>query len=153
MPDFKTPSAFFESSYTSLRNKSPMRWMVRFFEEVIAGKARPLVDLETGAGKTELVVIWLLALAWFGLNGRKSSPVPRRLVWVVNRRVLVQQVFEIAKELREKLKPDAVPKLDDVRAGLRKLCGMDGEVFQVVELRGQIVADRDWANLHCIARR
>jgi len=145
MPDFKTPSAFFESSYVSLRDKSPMRWMVRFFEEVIAGKPRRLVDLETGAGKTELVVIWLLALAWFGLNGRKSSPVPRRLVWVVNRRVLVQQVFEIAKKLREKLKPDALPELDDVRAGLRELCGMDGEVFQVVELRGQIVADRDWA--------
>ncbi len=145
MPDFKTPSAFFESSYASLRDKSPMHWMVRFFEDVIAGKPHRLVDLETGAGKTELVVIWLLALAWFGLNGRTGSPVPRRLVWVVNRRVLVQQVFEIAKELRKKMARDAAPELNDLRTGLQALCGNGGEVFQVVELRGQIVADRDWA--------
>jgi CRISPR-associated endonuclease/helicase Cas3 len=73
VPGFKTPSAFFESSYTSLRDEIPMRWMMRFFEELIEGKPRRLVDLETGAGKTELVVIWLLALAWFGLNGRKGA--------------------------------------------------------------------------------
>jgi len=145
MRDFKMPSEFFKSSYTSLRGKPPMRWMVRFFEEVTVGKPRRLVDLETGAGKTELVVIWLLALAWFGLNGRKGQPVPRRLVWVVNRRVLVQQVFKIAKELREKIKPDVGQELNDLRVGLRALCSNGGEVFQVVELRGQIMADRDWA--------
>ncbi len=122
-----------------------MSWMVRFFEEVIAGNPRQLVDLETGAGKTELVVIWLLALAWFGFNGCKGLPVPRRLVWVVNRRVLVQQVFKIAKELRIKMACDAEPELNDLRTGLQALCGNSGEVFQVVELRGQIVADRDWA--------
>ena len=145
MPNLKTPSAFLESGYASLRGRPPMRWMTRLFDEVITGEHPRLVDLETGAGKTELVIIWLLALAWFGLNGRKGPPVPRRLVWVVNRRVLVQQVFEIAGELREKMKTDAEPELNDLRAGLRALCGNGGEVFQVVELRGQIVADRDWA--------
>ncbi len=122
-----------------------MRWMVRFFEEVIAGKPRRLVDLETGAGKTELVVIWLLALAWSGTQGRSGSAVPRRLVWVVNRRVLVQQVFGLAGELRRKLTNTGLSELDDVRTGLRVLEGADGHLFQLVELRGQIVADRDWA--------
>lgn len=145
MPDFKTPSAFFESKYAYLRDKPPMMWMVRLFEDVIAGKPPRLVDLETGAGKTELVIVWLLALAWFGSNKCKSPPVPRRLVWIVNRRVLVQQVFEIARKLSQKLEIDDVSELDHVKEGLRQLCGEDGKVLHVVELRGQIVADREWA--------
>lgn len=113
------------------------------FCEVIRGEYRRLIDLPTGAGKTELVLIWLLALAWHGKNRHATEAVPRRLVWVVNRRVLVQQVFTIAAQLREKLAADgAVP---DVRTGLAELCRLDGDVFRVVQLRGQIIADREWA--------
>lgn len=137
--------AFFERYYRVLRDRPRMLWMERLFEDVIASRQPQLVDLPTGAGKTELVVIWLLALAWFGATRRGVPPVPRRLVWVVNRRVLVQQVFALATELREKLVNSAAPELDDVRAGLQAVAGPGGEVFQVVELRGQIVADRDWA--------
>jgi len=145
MSDTKKTSVFFESNYAALRDKPPMRWMVRLFEDVVTGKYPRLVDLPTGAGKTELVVIWLLALAWLGANERKSPPVPRRLVWIVNRRVLVRQVFEIASTLREKMEPEGAPEMRDVRAGLRAITGTEGDVFQVVELRGQIAADRDWA--------
>jgi CRISPR-associated endonuclease/helicase Cas3 len=118
--------------------------MVRMFDEVIAGRYPHLVDLPTGAGKTELVVIWLLALAWYGKDSAHREPIPRRLVWIVNRRVLVQQVFNIAKELREKLSA-ASSELAPIRDGLGALCGSENNFFEVVELRGQIVADRDWA--------
>ena len=70
---------------------------------------------------------------------------PRRLVWVVNRRVLVQQVFAIAEALRKRLTEDSTPELEAVREGLRALTGDPQEFFRVVELRGQIVANRDWA--------
>ena len=66
------------------------------------------------------------------------------MVWTVNRRVLVQQVFNVAKELRDKLLA-ASPELTPIRDGLCALCGSEKDCFQVVELRGQIVADRDWA--------
>lgn len=115
------------------------------FLRVIDGNSPALVDLPTGAGKTELIVIWLLALAWFGRQRNAVKPVPRRLLWVVNRRVLVRQAFVIATELRQKMVSDEDADLSEVRAGLRELCGSEDEVFQVVELRGQIVADRNWA--------
>lgn len=115
------------------------------FGDVIADRHPQLVDLPTGAGKTELVIVWLLALAWYGTNHPERQTVPRRLVWIVNRRVLVQQVFAIATELREKLTPGSATELVEVCAGLRALGGTESEVFQVVELRGQIVTDRDWA--------
>lgn len=114
------------------------------FGDVVEGHYPHLVDLPTGAGKTEFVVIWLLALAWYGKDSAHRRPIPRRLVWIVNRRVLVQQVFNIAKDLREKLST-ASTELAPIRDGLRALCGSEKDFFEVVELRGQIVADRDWA--------
>lgn len=119
--------------------------MERMFAQIIDGTPPALVDLPTGAGKTELIIVWLLALAWYGLNRVEREPTPRRLVWVVNRRVLVQQVFVIAEELRGRLLSDVSADLNAVRDGLRAMSGgLDG-FFRVVELRGQIMQDKDWA--------
>jgi hypothetical protein len=58
---------YFIHGYTAIRAPhAPMKWMERMFAEIVAGKPRGLVDLPTGTGKTELVAIWLLALAWYG---------------------------------------------------------------------------------------
>jgi CRISPR-associated endonuclease/helicase Cas3 len=122
-----------------------MKWMERMFAEVVAGKPPALVDLPTGAGKTEVVIIWLLALAWYGLNPTACKPVPRRLVWVVNRRVLVQQVFRIADGLRVKLLTGVSEGLDEVAEGLRAVSGSQNEFLRILELRGQILHDREWA--------
>lgn len=142
------PREFFEIHYRHLRPHSAMQWMGRMFGEVTRGEYPRLLDLPTGTGKTELVLVWLLALAWYGVNRAKCEsvqPVPRRLVWIVNRRVLVQQVFRIAATLREKLTSNASSELAEVRAGLRALSGAQSGIFEIVELRGQILADRDWA--------
>ncbi len=136
---------FFNEHYQHLRSLAPMRWMERMYDAVITGCYPRLVDLPAGAGKTELVVIWLLALAWSGANRAGCQPVPRRLVWVVNRRVLVQQVFAIAEELLGKLTASTFPELSPVRDGLRAVNGNREAFFDVVQLRGQIVANRDWA--------
>ena len=138
---------FFESNYTQLREQPPMKWMGRLFIDLTDGRYPRLVDLPTGAGKTDVAAIWVLALAWYGLDTETRSPVPRRLVWVVNRRVLVQQVFKLARELQEKLpggRPDS-GSLADVREGLARLSGDGTEVFRVVQLRGQLIDDREWS--------
>src|SRR5262245_19534340 len=124
------PAEFFDRGYRGLRHPHrPMAWMNRMFAHIISGQPPSLVDLPAGAGKTELVIIWLIALAWYGLNREERTPVPRRLVWVVNRRVLVQQVFVIASELREKLNSDDSPELASLRQGLRAVSGDDGQFF------------------------
>ena len=140
-----TSESFFNKNYTVLRDHSPMKWMERLFSDLCCGKHPRLVDLPTGAGKTEVVVIWLLALAWYGRNSAKRCPVPRRLVWVVNRRVLVQQVLAIANDIQRKICSSASTELKAVRAGLQNLSGAEKDVFGIVELRGQIIANRDWA--------
>jgi CRISPR-associated endonuclease/helicase Cas3 len=138
---------FFESNYRRLREQGPMKWMVRLFLQLTEGRWPRLVDLPTGAGKTDLVVIWALALAWYGLDPETRTPVPRRLVWIVNRRVLVQQVFDLARELQDKLSVvvAAACELSEVREGLARLSGSAGQLFRVVQLRGQLVDDREWS--------
>src|ERR1035438_379457 len=135
---------FFEANYRALRGQAPMRWMGRLFLRLTDGWYPRLVDLPTGAGKTDVVVIWVLALSWYGLDPCGRKPAPRRLVWVINRRVLVQQVFRLADKLQEKLS-DNDSSLSDVREGLARLSADPADIFRVVQLRGQLVDDREWS--------
>ncbi len=136
---------FFVEIYKSLRGFPPMLWMKRMFSEIIEGKPPSLVDLPTGAGKTDLIVIWLIALGWYGKHRQSAEPIPRRMVWVVNRRVLVQQVFRIAAELLTKVRESDDSNINMLRCGLKGVSADPHEFLGIVELRGQIVADRDWA--------
>jgi CRISPR-associated endonuclease/helicase Cas3 len=118
--------------------------MYRLFKKLTEGWHPTLVDLPTGAAKTDLTVIWLLALAWYGLDRGSRKPVPRRLVWVVNRRVLVQQVFRLADKLEARLSAgDGGPS--ELRQGLASLSGDPSDIVRVVQLRGQLVDDREWS--------
>ncbi|MDI3254077.1 MAG: type I-U CRISPR-associated helicase/endonuclease Cas3 [Bacillota bacterium] len=135
---------FFESTYKLLRDQPPMRWMRRLFERLTEGWHPNLIDLPTGAAKTDVTVIWILALAWYGLERGSRRPVPRRLVWVVNRRVLVQQVFRLARQLEAKLSAGNC-ELSELRKGLVSLSGDPAGIFRVVQLRGQLVDDREWS--------
>lgn len=140
----QSPEQFFEWYYTALRDQPPMRWMHRLFERLTEGWHPNLIDLPTGAAKTDVTVIWILALAWYGLERGSRKPVPRRLVWVVNRRVLVQQVFRLARQLEAKLSAGNC-ELSELRKGLVSLSGDPADIFRVVQLRGQLVDDREWS--------
>jgi hypothetical protein len=111
---------FLERHYRALREPyTPMAWMRRLFLRLVAGEPPRLVDLPTGTGKTDLIVVWLIALAWFA-NHRDSTPaIPRRLVWVVNRRVLVQQVYELSERLSRLARSGnwAIPGGDGIAPG------------------------------------
>lgn len=136
----------FQEVYRALRpGYEPMRWMKRMFLRLIDGNPPALVDLLTGAGKTDLIVIWLIALASYAKNRSTAKPVPRRLVWVVNRRVLVQQVHQIAEELNTLLKAQPA-STETLISQLRTLCRPDSKsAFNIVQLRGQRLDDREWA--------
>lgn len=115
------------------------------FARLIAGNPPSLVDLPTGAGKTDLIIIWLIALAWYAQNRESANPVPRRLVWVVNRRVLVQQVDRMAKKLIGVLDGGDEP-IAQLVSNLGLLCRQPSEtVFSTVQLRGQRLDDREWS--------
>ncbi len=125
-----------------------MKWMSRMFNDLIKGEVPSVVDLPTASGKTDVIVIWIIALAWYAQNRGKTNPIPRRLVWVVNRRVLVQQVDDMAQKLIAILhgKSNNSPELELAKL-LRGLCANQDKsapCFNVVQLRGQRLDDREW---------
>jgi len=114
-------------------------WQRDLFERFTHGQFPPSLNLPTGLGKTSIMPVWLLALA--------AAPgiVPRRLVWVVDRRVVVDQATAEAEALAEALQ--ALPGGDELRARLDSLSIASGEdgTLAVSTLRGQRADNRAWS--------
>lgn len=58
------------------------------------------LDIPTGLGKTSVIPIWLIALAG-SLGSNTGRRVPRRLVYIVDRRVIVDQATEVARRIAD----------------------------------------------------
>jgi len=77
----------FSHNFALLTGHSPMSWQNRLFDRFIDRVIPTALDLPTGLGKTSVIAIWLIARA----HGAK---VPRRLVYAVDRRAVVDQASE-----------------------------------------------------------
>jgi CRISPR-associated endonuclease/helicase Cas3 len=126
----------------------PFRWQQRLFRDLLAGDIPSAVDLPTGLGKTSVMTIWLLARA-------HGARLPRRLVYVVDRRAVVDQATEEAEKLRraldgkaehfEKLNEDASASAKQRAADLKERLGLtEGRSLAISTLRGAHVDNREW---------
>lgn len=106
---------------------TPFPWQVRLLDALVNGEIPAALDIPTGLGKTAVMAVWLVARAC-------GAPVPRRLVYVVDRRAVVDQATSVAEQLRTWVARDA-----DVKAAL----GLTG-MLPVSTLRGQHVDNRAW---------
>ena len=124
-----------------------MAWQRRLFAGHFAlGNIPTKLDIPTGIGKTSVIVIWLLALAFQATTG--VVRLPRRLVYVVNRRTVVDQATDLTRNLREKLRSASDDDaLVHVRAVLRTLCIDADDAFSplaISTLRGELADNREW---------
>ena len=134
------PKQFFTDAFRRLTGRAPYPWQQTLFLEIVAGHWPQVVNLPTGAGKTAVLQIWLLALAW-SLHAGTSS-VPRRLAWIVNRRVVVDQVTdEAATLIGGNCALDRCPEIRDLLRG----ASLTGKALAVSTLRGQRADNGDWA--------
>src|SRR5438067_1993724 len=82
----------FEQRFESLTGNGPLSWQTRLFHEYFAkGDIPPVIDLPTGLGKTMVMAIWLISRSM-------NADLPRRLIYVVDRRTVVDQATDIAEE-------------------------------------------------------
>ena len=122
----------FECEFKALTGHPPFPWQRRLFEDHFACGALPsAVDIPTGLGKTAVMVVWLLARA-------AGASLPRRLVYVVDRRAVVDQATEFAEKLRERLAEDE--RLGSTRHAL----DLGERPLPISTLRGQHVDNREW---------
>ncbi|HEX4137894.1 MAG TPA: type I-U CRISPR-associated helicase/endonuclease Cas3 [Bryobacteraceae bacterium] len=122
-------------------DKNPFPWQERLAELALAGKWPGSIGLPTAAGKTALIDIAVYALA-MGAPGAA-----RRLFFVVDRRVIVDEAARRAADLADKLcQADPESDLGKVAASLRKIGdGDDAKPLETAVLRGGIVRDDSWA--------
>lgn len=134
----------FDATFQALTGNPPFPWQRELYALFLkGGEAIPQAcDLPTGLGKTSVIPIWLIALAQTRANG-----VPRRLVYVVNRRTVVDQATREAENLREKLEAvDKGASLDRLRNELENLCAVEkNPPLAISTLRGQFADNREWS--------
>lgn len=106
----------------------PLRWQRRLFERFCRGDVPKYCDLPTGLGKTSVIYLWLIAFQQQVAEGRKER-LPRRLVYVVDRRTVVDQATQLAER---------------IQTNLRSL-NLDDSGVAVSTLRGHLADNRDWA--------
>jgi len=104
----------------------PLRWQWRLFQRFYQDDIPKVCDLPTGMGKTSVIHLWLLALRQQILENRPR--LPTRLVYVVDRRTVVDQATQIAEGAKRNL-----PSLD-----------LAEDWLSVSTLRGQFADNREW---------
>jgi len=126
------------AQFLKLTGHSPMRWQLRLLERLRAGDIPEAVDLPTGLGKTAVMALWLIARAFPTIG----PALPRRLVYVVDRRAVVDQATKDAMGLATALAPDSpCAMIRELREGLG-LAPQDA--LPVSTLRGALADRREW---------
>ncbi|HTT12886.1 MAG TPA: type I-U CRISPR-associated helicase/endonuclease Cas3, partial [Burkholderiaceae bacterium] len=125
----------FDDDFTLLVGNAPFPWQRALYERFVASDFPKACDLPTGLGKTSVIALWLLALV-------QNSRLPRRLVYVVNRRTVVDQSTVEAERLRaELLKPEA----QRLREALVALGAVSAKhPLAISTLRGEFADNAEW---------
>ncbi len=123
----------------------PFRWQLDLARQVHQNRRWPdLVDLPTGCGKTSLIDIAVFLLALDAGQPADHRWMPRRIVLVVDRRVVVDQAAVRGDEILRALQAATDGVMRSVADGLRSLSG-GGPPLETTVLRGGIVRDETWA--------
>jgi CRISPR-associated endonuclease/helicase Cas3 len=131
----------FASTFAALVGYEPFHWHVRLYQRLLDGNIPGACDIPTGLGKTSVIPIWLIAL------GTASSRLPRRLVYIVNRRTVVDQATDIAEQLCERIKSSAGEQQDlgRIRHRLETLAGFEADdLIAISTLRGELADNEEW---------
>src|SRR5579883_524181 len=138
--------AFFRAAFAALSGgRVPFPWQERLFLSFCQGEIPASAALPTGCGKTAVMLVWLIALAWQARNGPGSVSLPRRLVWVVNRRAVVDQATTEAEKIRKRLVDDGIAGLGELRRALARLSG-GPKPLGISTLRGQFADNGEWCD-------
>lgn len=137
-------SAFFRQIW---EDRNPFPWQKEFARRLCAGDWPKYVAAPTGSGKTACLDAAVFALAVQASLPLGDRTAGRRIFFIVNRRIIVDEAYLRAGELCRKLREaSAGSVVGQVAAALRSLTGTsDARPLTRTQLRGGIYRDRTWA--------
>lgn len=132
-------AADYPAYFRGVHGHEPFPWQVRLTEQVLeTGRWPRAIDLPTGSGKTAA-----LDTAVFSLAARPDA-FPRRVVFVIDRRIIVDQVYEQAERIKDRLTKAESGILYKIRTRLADISG-DAEPLGIAALKGGVPIDNEWA--------
>lgn len=117
----------FAEFYQALYGYPPFPWQHKLAEQLASGRPPQAIAAPTASGKTGVIDAWTWALAYH------ADRVSRRLWYVVQRRILVDDAYARAERIAGRLP-------EPVKAALRKLSA-SSEPLSVLRLRGGVFED------------
>ncbi len=140
----------FTSLFKSLTDHSPFAWQERLFKDLVENRITHSCNIPTGLGKTSVIPIWLVALVTQIDRGYEQM-LPRRLIYIVNRRTVVDQATDIVVEMRDRIKEPDKQKWKEHHSTLsfikETLIGMsvvNDIPLAISTLRGEMADNEEW---------
>jgi len=126
-------SSWFKTEFQALTGYAPYPWQQQVFDKLVRGEVPSNLNLPTGSGKTSVIPVWLLAFI-------KNPALPRRIVYVVDRRSVVDQATAVVEKMVLQLSPE-------VQNALKAYTLENEAVLGVSTLRGEFVDNGEWSKL------
>ena len=132
----------FAAFFHAVHGYEPFPWQERLARQVEQAGWPSALALPTGTGKTAVLDVAVFALALDGGKALRSAP--RRIIYVVDRRTIVDQAYERANKIRSAL---IDPSHDVVRRVRDRLAAyaQGTSPLRTALLRGGIARDDMWA--------
>lgn len=146
MSAFPSFADFFHELWA--KEKSPFPWQTMLADRAAENGWPDAIDLPTASGKTACldIAVWALAKQ----AGDEKSSTPRRIWFVVDRRIVVDEAYDRAQKIASALESSTSPA---VRAVAERLLGLRGlpnrreRPLAVGRLRGGVLRDDRWARI------
>jgi len=146
--------ASFSGFYRAVHGHTPFPWQERLAEKAFSGDWPDTIAIPTGCGKTSVIDIAVFALAaQAGLPTRERNA-PLRIFFVVDRRLVVDDVSAHAKKIAEAINGGATGELQWLRDQLLRFggpCPLETAVLRGGMYRSNTWADRPNQPLVCVS--
>jgi CRISPR-associated endonuclease/helicase Cas3 len=143
------PFPEFSTFFREVWGYDPFPWQRRLAGQIAAGLWPEWITLPTGTGKTTALDIAIYNLACQAARSPGDRTAPVRIVFAVNRRIVVDEAYERAKTIANRLKEALINPTDilqPVALALQALSGIkDGPPLETYPLRGATFTDHSWA--------
>ncbi len=129
----------FPSYFRGVHGYDPFPWQVRLTNTVLeTGRWPEVIDIPTGCGKTATLDTAIFCLA------ARPEAFPRRVVFVIDRRIIVDQVYKTARRIKKALKSASEGTLLRIKERLAEIS--EDDPLGVAALRGGVPIDNKWAS-------